>query len=419
MKAGIVSKAIIVLAAFAIALIVFLAALFVRQEDARRRAGLDFEAYQVLAGVMDVWNAEESFDPSLWRGVNGFGIYGPTGYAVYIWGSAPRSLAGSGLETPAGEVSLVGESLRVIRRAGTAPGDRGLMGRRGMQGPGGMMPNGGMIGSAGSRLVYLDLDVSGRLRERNPLLWLVWTLVAVFIALLALVAVFSRKLAAFRERERETAHLVQLGEAARTLAHEIKNPLGVIRVQCATLSRTIPEERRKNLEVIEEETSRLARLTDRVRDFLNSSAGTPETRDAASYLAQCRLRWGDRISVPDAPEAGGASVRIDPERLVQSLDNLIGNALEATPAEGQIPVLTFETKKGRAFFSVADRGSGIPEEHRSRLFTPFFTTKAKGSGIGLALSRRFVEQAGGTLVWEERPGGGSVFTIALPLEGGV
>ncbi len=424
MKEGIFGKIIVFPAVLAVALTLFLAVLVLRQEDARRRDGLDMEAFQILAGVTDLWNETGTFDPGLWRGVAGFGVYGAGGAAVYAWGTAPRALYASRLAAPGGETLLEGDSLRLVRRIGTAPSYRGAEGRRNMMGAGGMGM--GMMGSpmAPSRYVLIDLDVSERLRQRTPLLYLVSFLLALFVALVVLVVLFYRRLAVYRERERETAHLVQLGEAARTLAHEIKNPLGVIKVQCATLKRTVGEDRAKNVTVIEEETDRLAQLTDRVRDFLHSSPGRPETRSARSYLDQSRDRWGDRLSVAEPGEdSARCAVSMDPARLTQVLDNLIANALEATAAtalpETALPELSLACRRGRVSFSVADRGTGVAEEYRSRLFRPFFTTKATGSGIGLALARRFAEQAGGSLSWSDRPGGGSVFTVTLPAAAGV
>ena len=145
----------------------------------------------------------------------------------------------------------------------------------------------------------------------------------------------------------------------------------------------------------------------------------PETRSARSYLYQSRDRWGDRLSVAEpGDDSARRAVSMDPARLTQVLDNLIANALEATAAnalpETSLPELSLACRRGRVSFSVADRGTGVAEEYRSRLFRPFFTTKATGSGIGLALARRFAEQAGGTLSWSDRPGGGSVFTVTLP-----
>ena len=171
--------------------------------------------------------------------------------------------------------------------------------------------------------------------------------------------------------------------------------------------------------MIEEETSRLALLTDRLRDFLNNTAGRPEYRDAASFLDDFTRRYEGLITV--APYLSvPASVYVDPSRMTQVLDNLIANAREATGtvesthASVELPELSLAVRRNTAYFSVADRGCGIESAQRDRLFKPFFTTKVQGSGIGLALSRRFMEQAGGELSYAERPGGGSTFTASLP-----
>ena len=270
--------------------------------------------------------------------------------------------------------------------------------------------------------VYIDYGVAGMLREGRYALVFVLFFLAAFFSIIFLLVVYARRLVAYRERDRETAQLVQLGEAARTLAHEIKNPLGIIRVQCATLRRTVPEDRVRNISVIEEETGRLTLLTDRLRDFISSSAGKPETRPAARYLEECARRYDGSIAV--IPYDGPAvSISIDPSRMMQVLDNLIANAREATALReetaghetiAELPELSLMVRRNLAVFSVADRGPGISEENRGRVFEPFFTTKARGSGIGLALSRRFMEQAGGTLSFAPRQGGGCAFSASLP-----
>lgn len=296
--------------------------------------------------------------------------------------------------------------------------------------PGIAAPGGAESGSGEfiKGFVYIDYGVAGMLREGRYALVFVLFFLAAFFSIIFLLVVYARRLVAYRERDRETAQLVQLGEAARTLAHEIKNPLGIIRVQCATLRRTVPEDRARNISVIEEETGRLTLLTDRLRDFISSSAGKPEARPAARYLEECARRYDGSIAV--IPYDGPAvSVSIDPSRMMQVLDNLIANAREATAgreatavseasapreAAAELPELSLTVRRNLAVFSVADRGPGISEENRGRVFEPFFTTKARGSGIGLALSRRFMEQAGGTLSFAPRQGGGCAFSASLP-----
>jgi len=422
----------------AIVLTVGFSALFVRQELERRRAGIEFLAFRVMTAVLDDCASGGSFVASRWPELSGFALYDETGAPLLRTGTAPESLdRPEGISFP-GVSNLSGSTITLLRRTDGRGGPGGMGApRRGMM-P--MMRNRMALpghmgqtspGQDAERLsppeiprpvgafAFIALDVSAQVRQGRLVLLGVALFLATFFAIVFLLVTYSRRLVAYGERERETAHLVQLGEAARTLAHEIKNPLGVIQVQCATLRRTVGEDRVRNVSVIEEETSRLALLTDRLRDFLNNTAGRPEYRDAASFLDDFARRYEGLITV--APYLGvPAAVYVDPARMTQVLDNLIANAREATGAvesthaSVELPELSLAVRRNTAYFSVADRGCGIESGQRDRLFKPFFTTKVQGSGIGLALSRRFMEQAGGELSYAERTGGGSTFTASLP-----
>lgn len=447
MKPVVASRIMALFISLAIVLSLGTGILLIRQELIRRHGGIEYQAFQVMTGIVDLYYAGGSFDPGMWPDVAGFGMYELSGSSAYRYGSAPEYLETAELRealSSRAATKFSASSIVIIRKSGSIPPMRGdardiprsMLDR--MLYPGhtvgaktrtyvprtGGIPGGlprpplppAVVRNGPDRYVFIELNVSHQLGSIRLFIAAASTLLAILLAILCLLIVYSRKLAAYRAREQSMANLVQLGEAARTLAHEIKNPLGVIRVQCATLARTLPEERQKNIRMIQEETDRLAQLTDRIRDFLHNSAGSPKPCDAAGFLGQCRARYADRLFV-DRWAGPTVTIIVDPDRMMQVLDNLVANAIEATDSAGapvSLPVLSLSVQKGRALFSVADRGSGVDPENRSRLFELFFTTKPRGSGIGLALSRRFMEQAGGSLVYAEQSGGGSVFTAAVP-----
>lgn len=380
------------------------------QTSTRFTREAEFHAFRVMTGVLDRYTFDPQFDPSQLEDVRGFGVYAPGGQALFQWGSAPGMLDGSSLVESSSLVSLQDRSVIIIRKTGTMPRRRHMMGEPSPDRP--HMPGRGM---RMERYVFAEVGMEAFFYARRIRFVTLATLLLIFIASLSLALVYSRRIAKYRTREAENAHLVQLGEAARTLAHEIKNPLGVIRVQCATLAKTIPETYKRNVSVIEEETARLSALTDRLRDFLQNSEGRAQLVTANAIIEQCALRYAGKISVVNRA-SGDVRIWIDPDRLMQVLDNLLANALESHSTE--MPLLSLETRQGHAVCTVSDRGSGIAPEHRTSLFTPFFTTKPKGSGIGLALSRRFITLAGGSLEWAERPGGGSLFIASIPLDKG-
>jgi len=432
-----VSLALVLLAAFAV--------LFVQLEVSRRHSGMEYQVFQIMTSIADIYNIEKTFDPALWPDVSGFGVYVASGTPVYRYGTAPESILNRDRVTQRGITTLSGTSMTILKRMGVKPSTQPVNPSRMSFHESSVPPDfhrapdeserdkihgeplspdrlaieqmssslGSLSERAKNRYVFIDINVASFLREGSLVMTAAFILIVAFFCIISLVFVFFRKLEKYRTRERETAHLVQLGEAARTLAHEIKNPLGVIRVQCATLRRTVPAERIRNIDVIEEETARLTLLADRVRDFLKSSLGNPREYSAEFFLERCRERYAGKITVSPA-DPPSATVCVDSERMTQIIDNLLANAIEASDGASELPELSLAVHRDTVSFIVADRGCGVAVENRSRLFEPFFTTKSRGSGIGLALARRFAEQAGGSLAYSPRPDGGSTFTLNLP-----
>ncbi|HOX18660.1 MAG TPA: HAMP domain-containing sensor histidine kinase [Spirochaetales bacterium] len=295
---------------------------------------------------------------------------------------------------------------------------RPMMGRGRLQSPG--SPGEPWTPLAGaSRYVWIEYAL-GAFRTGRAVLFggagLLTLALGAGAALVARLAARNRELATRAARDRE---LVQLGEAARTLAHEIKNPLGVIRVQSALVRKRIkegPAGAFEGLAIIDEETARLSDLADRIGAFLRGDEGVPETFAIGPFLADFSRRYGAACERGQALAAIGASVRADPERLRGILDNLVANALDAAAEAGAERAFTLEAlpRKRSVELRVGDRGAGIPAGLGERVFEPFFTTKARGSGIGLALARRQTEGAGGSLRHEPREGGGTWFVVSLP-----
>ena len=110
----------------------------------------------------------------------------------------------------------------------------------------------------------------------------------------------------------------------------------------------------------------------------------------------------------DLPE-----VYVDPVHINQVLINLVENAYQAMNEGGKL-VINGENKNDQVLITINDNGSGISEDHLTKLFEPLFTTKAKGIGLGLAISKNLVENNGGTIVVESEEGEGSTFTLFLP-----
>jgi two-component system sensor histidine kinase HydH len=273
------------------------------------------------------------------------------------------------------------------------------------------------------RSKYTYIDVA------HPAYWRNRTLTAIAfpvcsLALLALVF-FVRRLylrnGEYRERIESQKNLVVLGTAASTLAHEIKNPLLSIRLQTGILKKVFPDRGQEELGIINEEVDRLSALSYRINDYLRDAAGQPGPLNVTGALSEIATRLCGRTIVEENSDRD-ALVFMDRERARSVFENILRNALESGSAEDAIGASVRRHGAGSAgnsgdssivVISIYDRGRGIAEEDLKRVFDPFFTSKSAGTGVGLSISKRFVEAAGGTIAIENREGGGVAVSVSL------
>jgi len=218
--------------------------------------------------------------------------------------------------------------------------------------------------------------------------------------------------------------LANLGTLAGGLAHEIRNPLNAMRLNLHMLQNSIPGgtgssvQTRQILEDISEEVARLERL---LTEFLTYAR--PERADVRPVVVNDELddlveflgpQLADRsVEVERRYRDELPQVEVDPRLLRQALLNLVMNAVQAMP-EGGVLSLTTATENERVVVEISDTGDGIPDEAAEHVFDVFYSTKAGGSGLGLPIARRIVEDAGGSLDFDSTVGEGTRFVMKLP-----
>jgi len=215
--------------------------------------------------------------------------------------------------------------------------------------------------------------------------------------------------------------LSSIGEMAAGVAHEVRNPLAIIRGSTERLS-TVTEDRREQLlEFIIDEVSRIDDILD---NYLSLARPSEEEKssvflgdlaeDVARRVADRAKKSGVKINVELADEQ---AINVPENALRRCILNIYLNSIEAMPDGGTISVASDNSEENLVSLSICDTGPGIDSKYLERIFDPFISTKPGGTGLGLSLSRRIVEDAGGKLTVKSSPGKGSCFTISIPVAG--
>jgi PAS domain S-box-containing protein len=231
------------------------------------------------------------------------------------------------------------------------------------------------------------------------------------------------------EHQREVLYqnekLTALGTMAAGIAHEMNNPLGIIttRIEVMLLDaeqQTLPAQVLEDLQVLHRASQRVARIAASLRSFARH---TPDERvpldlnavvEESLQLVRKPLE-ADNIKIVARLQPALAPILGDAATLHQVLMNLLTNAREAMPNGGQISIETAPAERpGWIRLLVADTGAGIPAEDVSRIFDPFFTTKRTGTGLGLSVTYGIIQEHGGTVDVQSRPGAGTTFILSFP-----
>jgi two-component system, NtrC family, sensor kinase len=216
--------------------------------------------------------------------------------------------------------------------------------------------------------------------------------------------------------------LADLGVVAAGVAHEINTPLAIIRGNTEVLEMCLPQEHpnREEVEIISLQTERMAKIVGNLLAFARQKSLNQKEFLVHEVLDDILGQIGhqvpmDRIKVVREYAPDVAGVRGDADQLRQVFSNLILNAVQAIGGGGTLTVATCSRgEEAGCVVSVADTGRGIAPEHLEKIFTPFFTTKDNGSGLGLSVSYGIVKDHGGEIQVESTPGRGTRFSIVIP-----
>jgi len=236
------------------------------------------------------------------------------------------------------------------------------------------------------------------------------------------------------ERQRPTDHLNNMGEVAMGMAHEIRNPLGGIRGSAQLLREEIKNKsHREYLDIVVSEVDRIDRMVKRMMDLTRPVDLKLKSTNIHKVLEEILVLEKDTLTRKNGRfeqiyDPSLPLIEADEDPLKQVFLNLIKNAIEASRTGGRIQVITrvssgyavrsasSRTPQQNIVVEIIDSGEGMDEENQKKLFTPFYTTKKKGSGLGLPISLKIVKDHNGKIKITSEKGLGTTVQVFLPIK---
>jgi signal transduction histidine kinase len=236
----------------------------------------------------------------------------------------------------------------------------------------------------------------------------------------ALVGEFNTMVSKLEESKKELEQIQKENawkEIAKQVAHEIKNPITPMRLKIQQLQHRFKEDAKaeSTLSSLLSQVDALASIADSFSAFAKMPAPKSSRFNLSKILEQSVAFFQSENVTISTQVIEQVYVWADQEMVIKVLNNLILNAIQADPAELKEISVQLELAQNKAKLCISDKGIGISEQNRDQIFKPYFSTKETGSGIGLALAKKGIEQAKGSIWFESEEGKGTTFYLSLPL----
>ena len=229
----------------------------------------------------------------------------------------------------------------------------------------------------------------------------------------------SEELKAMKEQLVRNERLSAIGMLASSIAHELRNPLGVISNSAYYLKmklKSTDEKVKKHLNILQKMVEESNKIISELLDFARIKSFSFEEANINNITTDAldNVELTENIILEKNLDAELPIINVDPNRIQRAFQNIILNAVQAMPEGGKLEIKTL-ARKTMVEIIFRDTGVGISEENLQKIFEPLFTTKSKGFGLGLAIVKDIIDKHGGTIEVESEVDVGTTFIVKLPL----
>lgn len=347
------------------------------QQDRTTGVELELEGTKLLNDAMPLLFSGQPPENS---NINWIGVYNPNGLLDQQLYKAPLQVD----IQPSGPITVYEDGYLLARP----------LNRHRMMMEGGMMD--GKMNQPRPPRTFIFMSFSSQLYDYSAgrRILAVTPFVIISLGLLAVLFFLLNRIKHYQLKEQQNASLIELGMASKTLAHEIKNPLATIKAQSVLLKHmTQADDFSDSLDIINSETTRIAQLIDKMRLLTTPGNGTPEWLDIQNELDSIiNSRLIDKVTL--ISKTAKMELYFDQTHFQSIMRNILQNAAEADANELHIKIHIHNKK---VVLLVDDNGRGLGDVEKEKIFLPFYTNKTSGSGIGLALSKSYIDKVGGSI----------------------
>ncbi|MCK4795775.1 MAG: HAMP domain-containing histidine kinase [Spirochaetes bacterium] len=388
-------------------LFIFVFLLLIFRESKNVKYLTEYTVEQKLLSLLEAHengNLKETYNNE--KDIIGFGLYEPSGETIVALGSAESMYIKKKISIPF-SYNKAKKTIKLVRPCTMFHNKNNFLKME--------MRHRMMMGNR--PIGFIEIEIKDYFNKSNFYFFISFFVPFISLFFILILIFLYKKNIDYKNKLKKQEELAKLGEISRTLSHEMKNPLSAIKIQTGYLKKILPKQNEDEINIIEQEIERLNILANKISEFLKNPAGNPEKIEIINFIKDLIKKFDKPIEFENNTNEK-ILIKIDRNKLRSIIENIIRNAIESSQENNNIEGLKIKISYDRNYVYILflDRGIGLPDDYKNKIFDPFYTTKINGYGLGLSLSKKFIDAVNGKIIISPKKEGGTEVKIIFKRE---